>query len=222
MLMGVIVTIIVLAHFLGVRERMGGLRVWIASLGAWGPVAFVLIYTAAVVLALPGSLLTLAGGALFGVAYGVALVSIASTLGASFDFLISRYVAREAVSRWLGDNKQFRKLETLARERGAVIVALTRLVPLFPFNLLNYGFGLTAVPFRTYVFWSWLCMLPGTVLYVAGSDAIFSGLERGRVPWNIVLVFALVGGLLALLVPIARRRLNAPAQVQENSEKDRS
>jgi uncharacterized membrane protein YdjX (TVP38/TMEM64 family) len=210
LLIAVILCAMLLAHLLGVRERIGALREWIASLGAWGPAAFVLVYTAAVVLALPGSLLTVAGGLLFGVVKGVALVSISSTLGASIGFLISRYVARDAVTQWLGKNAQFRALDQLARERGAVIVALTRLVPLFPFNLLNYGFGLTAVPFRTYVFWSWLCMLPGTVLYVAGSDALFSALRSGRVPWSLVLVVILVAALLTLLVRAARQRLNTP------------
>src|SRR3970040_1243770 len=65
---------------------------------------------------------------------------------------------------------------------GSVIVALTRLAPLFPFNLLNYGFGLTRIPFWTYVFWSYLCMLPGTILYVVGADAFTEGLAQGRGP----------------------------------------
>lgn len=220
LLAAAILAVLALAHLLGVRERLGGLREWIATLGAWGPVVFVLLYTAAVVAALPGSLLTLAGGALFGVVNGVALVSIASTLGASIDFLIARYFARAAVSRWLSRSEKFQMLDKLAGDRGAIIVALTRLVPLFPFNLLNYGFGLTAVPFRTYVFWSWLCMLPGTVLYVAGSDALFSGLSQGRVPWNIVAVIALMAALLAVLIPVARRRLNAP--VPEASRKGKA
>jgi uncharacterized membrane protein YdjX (TVP38/TMEM64 family) len=215
-----ITLMIVLAQLFGVRERLGSLREWIASLGAWGPVAFILIYTAAVVVALPGSLLTLAGGALFGVVNGVALVSIASTLGASIDFLIARYLAREPISRWLGRKEMYQRLEKLTRDRGAVIIALTRLVPLFPFNLLNYGFGLTAVRFRTYVFWSWLCMLPGTVLYVAGSDAIFSGLTHGRVPWNLLLLILPVAGLLAVLVPIARRKLSAPGAAGQIQEKE--
>lgn len=212
LLIAAVLAIIIVAHLLGVKERLGSLREWIASLGAWGPLAFVLIYIAAVVTALPGAVLTLAAGAMFGVVYGVMLVSIASTAGASLAFLISRYIAREAVARWLGHSEKFRELDRLSRERGAVIVALTRLVPLFPFNLLNYGFGLTAVPFRTYVFWSWLCMLPGTVLYVAGADAIASALRTGRLPWGVLAALALAVVALAILVPRARRRLSAPSE----------
>jgi uncharacterized membrane protein YdjX (TVP38/TMEM64 family) len=222
LLLSFIATVILLAHLFGVKDHIGKLRIWIAALGAWGPLAFVLIYTAAVIVALPGSVLTLAGGALFGPVYGVILVSIASTLGASVDFLIARYFAREAVSRWIGQREQFRKLDQLTHARGAAIVALTRLVPLFPFNLLNYGFGLTSIRFRTYVFWSWLCMLPGTVLYVAGSDALFRWLEHGRVPWAVVTVIVCVAGLLALLVPMARRHLSSVPRVGDSSREDRA
>ena len=88
-----------------------------------------------------------------------------------------------------------------------MIVALTRLIPLFPFNLLNYGFGLTRVRFWTYVFWSWLCMLPGIVVYVAGTDAVIQFVMGGQVPW---IVLAVLGGgivVLAVLVRFAQRKL---------------
>ena len=80
-------------------------------------------------------------------------------------------------------------------------------MPLFPFNLLNYGFGLTRVPFWTYVVWSWLCMLPGTILYVVGADALTQGIAQGEVPWVLIGAMGGVGVLLAILVRYARRRL---------------
>ncbi|MCI0419209.1 MAG: VTT domain-containing protein [Acidobacteria bacterium] len=131
-----ILVIFVLAKVFGLGERLGDLRHWIDSLGVWGPVVFVIFYAVAVVAALPGSALTVAAGALFGSALGTILVSIAATLGASLSFLIARYFAREATSRWLSDNEKFRRLDQLTESHGAIIVALTRLVPLFPFNLL--------------------------------------------------------------------------------------
>ncbi|MBI3949710.1 MAG: TVP38/TMEM64 family protein [Acidobacteria bacterium] len=203
-----LVTILILARVVGLGERLGELRDWIHTLGAWGPVVFVFLYAAAVVAALPGSALTVAAGALFGSVLGVAVVSVASTLGASLAFLVARYFARDATVRWFSQNEKFRRLDQLTEDHGAIIVALTRLVPLFPFNLLNYGFGLTRVPFWTYVFWSWLCMLPGTVLYVVGADAVTKGLAEGQVPG--VLIGALVGAglILAMLVRYARRRLS--------------
>jgi len=202
-----LVAILVLAKTFGLGERLGALRDWIEGLGTMGPVIFVFLYALAVVAALPGSALTVAAGALFGSVLGVIVVSIASTLGASLSFLIGRYFARGAVSRWLSNKEKFQRLDQLTEDQGAVIVALTRLVPLFPFNLLNYGFGLTKVKFWTYVFWSWLCMLPGTVLYVVGADAFTKGISQGQAPWLLIGTVAVVFVLLTLLVRFARRRL---------------
>ena len=98
---------------------------------------------------------------------------------------------------------------------GAIIVAITRLVPLFPFNLLNYGFGLTRVPFWTYVGWSWLCMLPGTILYVLGADALTQGLTRGEIPWPLVVAFAAIAVILTLLVRRARHILQKKERRKE-------
>lgn len=208
-LLAVIVAIIVLAKMFGLGERLGDLREWIERLGPWGPLVFAVIYVAAVVAALPGSVLTVVAGALFGSVLGVILVSAAATLGASLSFLISRYFARDATARWLSSKEKFRRLDQLTEDHGATIVALTRLVPIFPFNLLNYGFGLTRVHFWTYVFWSWLCMLPGTILYVVGADALIKGIAQGRIPWVLVGAVAVAGIVLAILVRYARRRLQS-------------
>jgi len=183
----------------------------------------VLLYIAAVVAGIPGSAITIAAGALFGSVLGVILVSIGSTVGASLAFLIARYFARDAVARWAQSKPKFSQLDRLTREHGEIIVAITRLVPLFPFNLLNYGFGLTGVPFWTYVFWSWLCMLPGTVLYVVGADAITTAIAEGRAPWVLIVILAAVIAILALLVRYAKRKLRTKegeAAAQETSEKE--
>jgi uncharacterized membrane protein YdjX (TVP38/TMEM64 family) len=207
LLMVVIVAALILLRFLGITERLGDLKEWIRGLGSLAPPAFVLIYIIAVVAALPALPFTITGAALFGSVTGVILVSIASTAGAGLAFLIARYIARERMVRRFSGNETFRKLDRMTKEHGAVVVAITRLVPIFPFNLLNYGFGLTGIPFRTYLFWSWLCMLPGTVLYVVGVDAVLSGLSRGELPWPLIAVAAAAAVILIFLVRIARRRL---------------
>lgn len=207
-LMGVVATIIVLSYVLGIGEKLGALREWIQSLGALGPVVFVLIYMGAVVAALPGSAITIVAGAIFGSVVGVIVVSIASTLGASLAFLIGRYFARDATAQWLSKREKFKKLDDLTEKHGAIIVALVRIVPLFPFNFVNYGFGLTSVRFWTYALWSWLCMLPGTILYVVGADAIMQAIIQKRAPWTLIGVMLGVGILLVVLVKIARRRLH--------------
>lgn len=207
LLLVVVITVIALAKASGLTNRIGELRGWIDSLGHWGPVVFILLYAAATVAALPGAALTVAAGALFGSVIGVIAVSMASTLGASLAFLVSRYFARDAMSRWMSGNEKFRELDGMTERHGAVIVAIMRLIPVFPFNLLNYGFGLTRVRFWTYVFWSWLCMLPGTVLYVVGADAFTKGLHEGSVPWPLVGAGLVAAVVLTLLVRYARRVL---------------
>ena len=205
----VIVSALMLAKVFGVGDRIGELRGWIEGLGPWGPLVFLLLYVVAVVLMMPASALTLAAGALFGSVLGVAVVSVAATLGAGLSFLISRYFARSAVSDWLSQSEKFQRLDQMTEKHGAIMVALTRLVPIFPFSLLNYGFGLTRVPFRTYLFWSWLCMLPGTLLYVVGADALTKGLAQGRVPWPLVAGAVVAAALLTVLVRLAQRKLTA-------------
>jgi len=207
-LLVVVAAIIVLSYVFGIGEKLGVLREWIHSLGALGPFVFVLIYTVAVVAALPGSAITIIAGAIFGSVVGVIVVSIASTIGASLAFLIGRYFARDATAKWLSKREKFHKLDDLTEKHGAIIVALVRIVPIFPFNFVNYGFGLTSVRFWTYVFWSWVCMLPGTILYVVGTDAITQAIIQKRVPWTLIGVMVVVGVILVALVRIARRRLH--------------
>ncbi len=208
-LLAAIVAVLVLAKTLGWDQALKQLEPWLVSLGPWGPLVFVALYVGASILALPGSVLTLAGGVMFGAFWGTFWVSLASTLAAGTCFLIARYFARKDLENSLRNNPAFQKLDALTEKNGVLIVALTRLVPLFPFNLLNYGFGLTKVSFFSYLLTSWLCMLPGTVLYVVGSDAVKSALTQGKIPWHLVGLLALVLGLLALLGRYARKRLKA-------------
>jgi uncharacterized membrane protein YdjX (TVP38/TMEM64 family) len=204
----VVIAILILSYVFGIGEKLAALRGWIQALGALGPAVFILIYAGAVVAALPGSAITIIAGAIFGSVLGVIVVSIASTLGAALAFLVGRYFARDAIAKWLSERKKFRKLDDLTERHGAIIVALVRIVPIFPFNIVNYGFGLTRVRFWTYVFWSWVCMLPGTVLYVVGTDAISQAIIQKRVPWPLIGVLIAVGILLVVLVKLARKRLH--------------
>ena len=206
LLLGAVVVALVLANFLDLGTHIAELREWIASLGSAGPLVFVLIYIVAVVAALPDTALSVSGGILFGSVWGVVLVSIGSTIGASLAFLISRYLAREPAARWLAKNERFQKLDRMTEQHGWIIVLLTRLVPIFPFNLLNYGFGLTGVRFRTYVLWSWIGMIPGTIVYTVGGDALSQSLD-GKVPWTLVIALAASAVVVAVIVRYARRVL---------------
>src|SRR5262249_8960727 len=138
---------------------------WGNGLGVWGPVVFILGYAAAVGAFVPGSVLTLAAGGIFGLARGTVYVFIAATLGSAGAFLVSRYVARAAIERRLASNPRFAAIDRAVGVEGRKIVILLRLSPVFPFNLLNYGLGLTQVRFVDYLVAS-IGMIPGTVLYV--------------------------------------------------------
>jgi uncharacterized membrane protein YdjX (TVP38/TMEM64 family) len=131
---------------------------------AW--TVFFAAYVAATVLIIPGSLLTLAAGFVFGLPAGVVLVSVSSVSGAACAFLVGRFLARAWVKERISRLPRFRAIDDATHSDGFLIVLLVRLSPLFPFNLTNYGLGLTAVRFRDYFFASWIGMLPGTILYV--------------------------------------------------------
>jgi uncharacterized membrane protein YdjX (TVP38/TMEM64 family) len=138
---------------------------WVKSLGLFGPIAFMIIYNLATLLFIPGSLLTLKGGCLFGVFWGSVYVLIAALLGATFAFIVGRYLSRDWVCRQMEKNPKFKAIDRAVAKEGWKIVLLTRLSPLFPFNLLNYAFGVTQVSLKDYVLGS-LGIIPGTVMYV--------------------------------------------------------
>lgn len=157
-LAALVLAALAVAVALGVGERLAGLRDGIEELGPLGPLAFIALYVVAVVAAVPASLLTVAAGALFGAVLGTLVVVVAATAGACIAFLLSRRFAREGAAAWLGGRPGAARVEGLAAEHGAASVALTRLVPVIPFSILNYAFGLTRVPFRTYAAWTAVCI----------------------------------------------------------------
>lgn len=218
LLIVLVIAVLILARVFGLGERLGQVQEWLKDLGALGYLVFVLLYIVATIAAIPGSALTVAAGVLFGSVVGVILVSIASTTGASFAFLIARYFARDTTARWLSRNEKFKRLDQLTEEHGAIIVAITRLVPIFPFNLLNYGFGLTKIRFWTYVFWSWLCMIPGTVLYVVGAAAVTKAVSEGRIPWVLIVAVVVALIILMVLIRLARRKLKEKEKVGDKKE----
>ncbi len=188
---------------------------WVDSLGIWGPLVFIGGYAAATVAFIPGSLLTLAAGAIFGLGMGTLLVFFGSTIGASAAFLIARYLARGAIERRLENHPKFRSIDSAVGKQGRKIVFLMRLSPVFPYSLLNYGLGLTKVRFTDYLV-ACIGMVPGTFLYVyygkaLGSLAAVAGGSRPDKGWADWLLFAL--GLIATVVVttiitrIARRAL---------------
>lgn len=200
------VSVLLIFRQLPVGPAVQTLEDWIGSLGIWGPLVFGLIYLAAVVALMPGSALTLAAGALFGLVGGTIMASLASTAGAALAFLTSRYLARDRIAAKLQHYPKFDTIDKAIGERGWKIVALLRVSPAVPFNLQNYLYGLTGIRFWPCVLTSWLAMLPGTFLYVylghigrESLEAAAGGAERprGAAEWTMLIV-----GLLATIVVI--------------------
>ena len=197
------------------EEQLRGLLRWVDGLGNWAPIVFILIYVLACVLFLPGSLLTLGAGILFGVMRGSIFVSIAATLGATAAFLISRYFARDWTERTINANSKFAALNQAVAAEGWKVVGLLRLSPVFPFTVLNYALGLTQVSLRDYFFASWIGMLPGTVMYVyigslIGDLGNLGDTRRTKSPleWELYAIgLAITVGATIYITRIARKAL---------------
>ncbi|MBW4676241.1 MAG: TVP38/TMEM64 family protein [Desmonostoc geniculatum HA4340-LM1] len=188
---------------------------WINSLGRVGAIAFIALYIIATVAFFPGSVLTLGSGVIFGVIWGSLYVFIGATLGATAAFLVGRYLARDWVARKIADNKKFAAIDEAVGRKGLKIVLLTRLSPIFPFNLLNYAFGITGVSLKDYFIGS-VGMIPGTIMYVyigslAGNLAMIGTQAQPTNPtvqWTIrILGFIATVAVTIYITRIARKAL---------------
>jgi uncharacterized membrane protein YdjX (TVP38/TMEM64 family) len=203
---------------------------WVADLGWWGVLAFVGIYVIATIAFLPGSVLTLGAGVLFGPLWGSVLVFCSATAGAIAAFWMGRHFVRGWVEgKLVAGNANFAALDRAVAQDGFKIVLLTRLSPLFPFNALNYLYGLTGVRLRDYAIAS-VGMLPGTVMYVyLGASfkslaAVVAGGDRTKTPQEWALFILGLGATVAVTVVItriARQALNASLQTPIDATEER-
>jgi len=199
-------------------------QAWVAELGPWGPVAFIVGYALATVAFAPGAILTLAAGSIFGVVWGVVYVFIAATVGASLAFLAARHVVRRAIEQRVAGNARFTAIDEAIARDGRRIVFLLRLSPVFPFNLLNYVLGLTRIGFGDYVIAS-LGMIPGTILYVylgalGGQAAVAAsgGDDTELLTWAVRIVGLVATAIVTVIITrTARRALAAAAVTEEES-----
>ena len=199
---------------------------WVNDLGAIAPIAFVLIYIIATVAFLPGSILTLGAGVLFGIVRGSIFVFLGATIGATLAFLVGRYLARGWISNKIEGNQKFKAIDKAVGKEGLKIVLLTRLSPIFPFNLLNYGLGVTGVSLKDYVLGS-AGMIPGTIMYVyigslAGSIATIGGETQPDAnpvaQWAIRIIgFVATVAVTLYVTKIARKALNESIETTEEN-----
>ena len=191
---------------------------WIDSLGSVGAIAFIALYIIATVAFLPGSIVTLGAGVIFGVVWGSLYVFIGATLGATAAFLVGRYLARSWVAQKIEGNKKFAAIDRAVGREGLKIVLLTRLSPIFPFNLLNYAFGITGVSLKDYFIGS-VGMIPGTIMYVyigslAGSLARI-GSETQPTNTTVQWAIRIIGFIATVAVTIYVTRIAKKALEQE-------
>ena len=195
---------------------------WIDNLGAVGAIAFMIIYIVATVAFLPGSILTLGAGVVFGVILGSIYVFIGATLGATFAFLVGRYLARGWISQKIAGNEKFAAIDKAIGREGLKIVLLTRLSPVFPFNLLNYGLGVTGVSLKDYFIGS-VGMIPGTIMYVylgslAGNIATIGGADQPTNPtitWAIRIIgFIATVAVTLYVTKVARKALEESIEIE--------
>ncbi|MFW6146270.1 MAG: TVP38/TMEM64 family protein [Planctomycetota bacterium] len=157
---------LIAAAVLPVRACMETALGWVEGAGLWAPALFVAAYIVVAVVSLPGSVVTIAAGATLGWVWGLATASVGATLGAAAAFLVGRFLARRWVAEKIASRPRFAALDRAVRREGFKIVLLSRLSPIIPFAVLNYGYGLTNVSLGSYVLASWIGMIPGTILYV--------------------------------------------------------
>ncbi len=194
LLLAAVVAAIAVLHAVGTGHLPDpeSLKQWVAAFGFWAPLIYMLFYSVAPALLLPGLPITIAGGLLFGPVWGVVYAITGATAGACIAFLIARYAARERVMEMLR-HPGWRRLDDGVALHGWKIVAFTRLVPLFPFNLLNYAFGITKIRFFDYAIVSFFCMLPACIAIIVFSSSL-PALIGGHVS------FAFVAGLVLVAV----------------------
>jgi uncharacterized membrane protein YdjX (TVP38/TMEM64 family) len=184
------------------------LEQWVSQYGWLGPAVYILIYISACILFLPGLPVTIIGALAFGAVRGTLFTSIGSILGATAAFLIARYAARGVVENWINGNPQFEKIDKGVEKHGWRMLMITRMVPLFPFNLQNFAYGLTKIKLPTYILVSWVCMLPGVIAYNFMAGSVVSGegdLTRTFIYLSIGAVFFVMISLIPVYLQKQKR-----------------
>ena len=201
----VIISLALIIKTTGVADNINPetLRLKISSYGIIAPLIFIAVYMVAPALMMPGLPITVAGGILFGPIWGVVYVSVGATVGATIAFFISRYMGRDFIMDKLKDSEKLKELDDQVNTKGWKIVAITRLIPLFPFNLLNYAFGLTSVKAKDYIWASFVFMLPGITAYVVFSSSLLDVL-KGNISVEFVLGLVLI--IIVSLIPLVKKK----------------
>ena len=212
-----LLTIVVVAQITGLTgyvslDSLSRLRDWINGFGAVAPIVFIIVYVIAVVTFLPATPLTLLAGLVFGAVWGTVWAWIGATLGATLAFLVGRYAARGLVESWAANNERIKQLDEGVEKHGWRMLLITRLVPVFPFSLQNYAYGITKVGLGTYVLLTAVCIVPGVIAYTFAGGSLAAASEDLTKTF-IYLGIAAVFFVLVSLVPTwIRKKRKARAE----------
>ena len=187
-------------------EGLDRLREWIDGFGAAAPLVFIAIYVVAIVAFLPGAPLTLLAGLVFGAFWGTLWTVFGATLGGTLAFLVGRYAARGLVESWTEKNEHLRKLDEGVQRHGWRMLVITRLVPLFPFTLQNYAYGLTKVGLGTYVLVTAVCITPGSAAYAFAGGSLATARDDLTKTFAYLGVSAVLFVLISLIPGWLRKR----------------
>ena len=174
---------------------------------------FSCVYIIAILACVPGSAPTILAGILFGSVLGSIIVIISASVASVLAFLLSRYCFRKYVTQYFTKQERFQKFQHIIEQHGAMIVVITRLIPLFPFSFLNYAFGITNVSLKDYTVWSTVCIIPGVLLYVVGADVLTKLFTENRFSYALGAVVI----MMCIVVYYAQRYIRQYIQQHDNN-----
>ena len=204
---GFLLAMVVVGRAIDVGSHLEAAQGWTAALGVLAPAAFVVVYVVATLLGVPGMPFTLLSPLLFGVGPAFVVMVVGSALSAALAFLIARYLARDALAERLAGTDGFARLSALVEEHDWAVIPVLRILPIAPFAVVNYGFGLTGISFWRYFGWSELAMVPMNAVLVLGAGLLFDATTRGTASWPLLGAAAAAALVLIGLAALGRKAL---------------
>ncbi|HEY7252105.1 MAG TPA: VTT domain-containing protein [Methylomirabilota bacterium] len=202
-----LIAMVVASRAVDLSRHVETAQAWTAALGILAPGAFVVVYVAATLVGVPGTPFTLLSPFLFGPPTAFVVMVVASSASAAAGFLIARYLASDSSRERLGETDGFARLARLVAAHDWIVIPFLRIVPVAPFAIVNYGFGLTRIGFWRYFFWTELAMVPMNALLILGADVFYGAAVRGTVSGPGVAAAAVAALLVAGLVAVGLRKL---------------
>ena len=204
---GFLLAMVVVGRAIDVGSHIEAAQGWTAALGVLAPAAFVVVYVVATLLGVPGMPFTLLSPLLFGVGPAFVVMVVGSAFSAALAFLIARYLARDALAERLAGTDGFARLSALVEEHDWAVIPVLRILPIAPFAVVNYGFGLTGISFWRYFGWSELAMVPMNAVLVLGAGLLFDATTRGTASWPLLGAAAAAALVLIGLAALGRKTL---------------